>query len=851
MSNNLELALKIRALVEGLANVEQLSGEVRELADQAGKELPDPTDELRDGMNKTKDLAGQLQAELARLLTAAALGKFVKDSVQAVRTAEASFRGLEAVAEHTGVGIGRAFQEAQKLSADGLMTVSDASKALQNLLSRGYDVEQAVATLERLKDSAAFNRAAHLSMSEAVLTATEGLKNENSILVDNAGVTKNVAKMWEEYAKSIGKSATNLTQAEKIQAEFNGILKETEAQAGNAQKALGGIEGQAASLNKNINELETAFGVALIPALTELAKAGKFVINDFVKPFLGGLEILSIKIAAAVENMGALWDGVKIGGDGAAAAFERIKRNMEVADQMAADVVDRYEGGLIPAAQQAAAAAKAYGDASQAAGDQATAATDTAAEAAANLVAQLNAAGTAGTGAGKAINDAMATIDLTSADGVRALALAYAQAGDKARELDAAAAKTIADMNAADLTAFSGTLTAAFASGQAGAEQLTHINDLVLAESFKRLGLTAEVELGRINPKAQEAIAAVDAIRLSVEQTGISGEQRMQALGNALAQAIGSADTLAAAEAIRERIEAMGKTGELAGKKLELAMKAAKGRVEDLTPGIQSVDEAMKELGITSQAALMETAERARDAYQVIKSGGTTLEDQKQAWLKWAQAAIASGDEAAIAMVKAEGAILGYGKEVDRLVGQQGVVGDATKDAAAALAEQARQAEDARRKLRELAGQADDTAGSQRDLADATREAAGAGGERGAQAINYEALSEKELEKERQRLNAQIAQSYNTPAFYGLGAGKHFREQFERELDRVDKAAAKLAAEREREVGASRPSGQQPTSVGTVNVNFRLPAGGVKTVRVAAGDENNLLEALRDSQLIS
>ena len=33
---------------------------------------------------------------------------------------------------------------------------------------------------------------------------TEGLKNENSILVDNAGVTKNVAKMWEDYAKAIG-----------------------------------------------------------------------------------------------------------------------------------------------------------------------------------------------------------------------------------------------------------------------------------------------------------------------------------------------------------------------------------------------------------------------------------------------------------------------------------------------------------------------------------------------------------------------------------------------------------------------------------------------------------------------
>ena len=36
------------------------------------------------------------------------------------------------------------------------------------------------------------------------------LENENSVLVDNAGVTKNVAKMRDEYARSIGKSRNEL-----------------------------------------------------------------------------------------------------------------------------------------------------------------------------------------------------------------------------------------------------------------------------------------------------------------------------------------------------------------------------------------------------------------------------------------------------------------------------------------------------------------------------------------------------------------------------------------------------------------------------------------------------------------
>ena len=41
-------------------------------------------------------------------------------------------------------------------------------------------------------------------MGEAIKSAAEGIKNENSILVDNAGVTKNLSVIWDEYAASIG-----------------------------------------------------------------------------------------------------------------------------------------------------------------------------------------------------------------------------------------------------------------------------------------------------------------------------------------------------------------------------------------------------------------------------------------------------------------------------------------------------------------------------------------------------------------------------------------------------------------------------------------------------------------------
>lgn len=50
------------------------------------------------------------------------------------------------------------------------------------------------------------------------------------MLVDNAGVTKNVAKMWEEYANKIGVKTNAMTLDQKREAEYQGILAETKFQ---------------------------------------------------------------------------------------------------------------------------------------------------------------------------------------------------------------------------------------------------------------------------------------------------------------------------------------------------------------------------------------------------------------------------------------------------------------------------------------------------------------------------------------------------------------------------------------------------------------------------------------------
>ena len=228
------------------------------------------------GFNQgVKGISGNLDgitASLKKLAAAAGIAfgvaavvNFGKASVRAATELSNAMMGLQSIME----GQGRSFKAAQdfiqQYTADGLIPATNAITAYKNLASRGYTDPQIQDTLQALKDSAAFGRQASYSLGDAVTSATEGLKNENSVLVDNAGVTKNVAKMWEDYAKSIGVSTQDLTKQQKIQAEYNGIMEETRFQTGDAAKLAGTYSGQVLQLGYNFNNLKVAVGNALIP----------------------------------------------------------------------------------------------------------------------------------------------------------------------------------------------------------------------------------------------------------------------------------------------------------------------------------------------------------------------------------------------------------------------------------------------------------------------------------------------------------------------------------------------------------------------------------------------------------
>ena len=274
------------------------------------------TKALQDGLNEVKVHLRKNQKDIQAsakdydvLAVAAGIAFYkianaVKSGIQAYNESRSALVGLKSIAEGTGASFQKAQQYIQEYTNDGLIPASQAATALKNLLNRGYTETQAIDVLNRLKDSAAFGRQASLELGQAVASATEGLKNENSILVDNAGVTKNVSVMWKEYAETIGKSVNDLSKQQKIQAEYNGIMQETRFQVGDAAKLSKELAGAQARNAAETLKLKQAFGEAMAPALEAILTAITPIIKGIAEFAKNNKELVAGLTTSGVAFLG-------------------------------------------------------------------------------------------------------------------------------------------------------------------------------------------------------------------------------------------------------------------------------------------------------------------------------------------------------------------------------------------------------------------------------------------------------------------------------------------------------------------------------------------------------------------
>lgn len=258
---------------------------------------------LNIGKGLTKAFRGVTGAVFSfKSALAGAGGAFaVKGAIRQAVELENALIGLQSVAKNTGNSVDFMTDQAKELASDGLIPLTDVSNSLKNLLATGLDGKKAVEVFKALRESASFNRQGQLELGEAVRGATEGLKNDLSIKVDNAGITKNLSVLQKEYAQSIGKTVGRLTNAEKIQSKYVGILKEAKLFQGDYNQLLETFSGAQSKASGETRFLVAEFG----SFITKSPIAVEFV-SQLAKSFKGLRKFL-------VENREAIQKFVNTG----------------------------------------------------------------------------------------------------------------------------------------------------------------------------------------------------------------------------------------------------------------------------------------------------------------------------------------------------------------------------------------------------------------------------------------------------------------------------------------------------------------------------------------------------------
>ena len=215
-------------------------------------------------------------------------------------------------------------------------------------------------------------------------------------------------------------------------------------------------------------------------------------------------------------------------------------------------------------------------------------------------------------------------------------------------------------LNGAELKKFEDAARQAMTATGRDAERLAQVLDASLRESIKRSGLDFDLISDGMSKASVSALNDTEVIIKGLDRLESKGVDTALALSASIGKGIDTADSQKAIEAVIAQIELMRtKLGDkIADGLIDQAITKSnqlRDTLEDAIPGVTSLYEGMRKLGVISKETLDTTAGTSKEAYQAMRdSGEATLRELADGFVKYAQAAIAANGGVASAALKVE-----------------------------------------------------------------------------------------------------------------------------------------------------------------------------------------------------
>ena len=294
----IDLQIKTQALEKGLETAKKKLEEI----EQSNKNV--------ENSNKSLD-ASYVALSAAAVLAFGKIVSAIKDCISEYNNYKQAMSGLQNIADYTGQDMTKLTEIMERFTKYGL-TQTDLATAIKNFSLMGYTAEETEQMIEALTNSAISNRQACYSVSEAVRVASEGYKNGISTLSYAAGVTENLSVMETKYAESLGKTASQLTDAEKNQAYLNRTIEAAAPFASATAEYMDTLAGKQGQYSQAMRDTQVAYAEALEPTLTKLIETGTNVLNfinsliDSNPTLISGMTTFAVTLTTVTVAMIAL-----------------------------------------------------------------------------------------------------------------------------------------------------------------------------------------------------------------------------------------------------------------------------------------------------------------------------------------------------------------------------------------------------------------------------------------------------------------------------------------------------------------------------------------------------------------
>ena len=279
MNNGNTVEYIFTATVSGLEKgVEKVKESIQSAADAVKDFGSTASESFYQAVGSMNDLDTKTKALLASITAAETV--FVKDSLASFAEYEDAVYGMATTVGNVGGTIEQAMTGIKEATASGLISETDAARAINNLTSYGYSVQEATRLIQELTNVSMAHRNESLSVSEQVEKLTEGIKRGSTQMLKANGIMTTGADAQAIYAASIGKTVDELTNAEKRQAMFDQVVLSGEASVAGAIAYQESYSAATQRLSNSLDSLKIAFGQAIAPLMTWLANAASWIVQN-------------------------------------------------------------------------------------------------------------------------------------------------------------------------------------------------------------------------------------------------------------------------------------------------------------------------------------------------------------------------------------------------------------------------------------------------------------------------------------------------------------------------------------------------------------------------------------------